>query len=154
MVAGLTEHPQQMLLGMLERMGRLVCSRGCTKIPFMQLNWLICLFYLFRFGFTWCTSSIYHSTISAFWLFGGMPKSLCNHELSIIIVTIVVIVICGQFSYTHTIFLAKTRLIHSDDDDTYKIPGFEVSCRNDQLWNQTTRPPHGLIRCLRETFQI
>ena len=43
------------------------------------------------------------------------------------------------------IILVKTRLIHSDDDDTYKIPGFEVSCRNDLLWNQTTRPPHGLI---------
>ena len=38
------------------------------------------------------------------------------------------------------IILAKTRLIHSDDDDTYKIPVFEVSCRNDQLWNQTTSP--------------
>ena len=44
------------------------------------------------------------------------------------------------------IFLAKTRLIHSDDDDTYKIPRFEVSCSNDQLWNQTTRPPHRLTR--------
>ena len=33
------------------------------------------------------------------------------------------------------IFLAETRLLHSDDDDTYNIPGFEVSCRNYQLWN-------------------
>ena len=31
------------------------------------------------------------------------------------------------------IFLAKTRLIHSDDNDTYKLPGFEVSCRKDHL---------------------
>ena len=36
-----------------------------------------------------------------FWLIGRMPKSLCNHELSVVIV-IIVIVICGQFSYTHT----------------------------------------------------
>ena len=52
------------------------------------------------------------------------------------------------------IFLAKTRLMHSDDDDTYKIPGFEVSYRNDQLWNQTTRPPHGLISYVRDAFWI
>ena len=50
--------------------------------------------------------------------------------------------------------LAEMRLIHSDDDDTHKIPGFEVSCRNDQLWNQTTRPPHGLISYGRDTFWI
>ena len=52
------------------------------------------------------------------------------------------------------IFLAKIRLIHSDDDDTYKIPDFEVLCRNDQLWNQATRPPHGLISYVRDTFWI
>ena len=52
------------------------------------------------------------------------------------------------------IFLAETRLIHSDDDDMYKIPGLEGSYRNDQLWNQTTRPPHGLISYVRDTFQI
>ena len=52
------------------------------------------------------------------------------------------------------IFLAETRLINSDDDDTYKIPGFEVSCRNDMLWIQTTRSPHGLISSVRDTFQI
>ena len=33
------------------------------------------------------------------------------------------------------IFLAETKLIQSDDGNTYKITGFEVSCRNDQLWN-------------------
>ena len=54
---------------------------------------------------------------------------------------------------SNVIFLAKTMLIHSDDDNTYKIPGF-VSCRNDQLWNQTTRPPHGLISYVRDTSQI
>ena len=83
-----------------------------------------------------------------------MLKSLCSHELCVVIVIIVVVIICDQFSYTPTIFLAKTRLIHSDDDDTYKIPGFEVSCRNDQLWNQTTRPPHRLISYVRDTSQI
>ena len=88
------------------------------------------------------------------WLIGGMPKSLCNHELSVIFVIVGVITICDQFSYTHTIFLAETSLTHSDDDDTYKIPGFEVSCRNVQLWNQTTRPPHGLISYVRDTFHI
>ena len=31
----------------------------------------------------------------SFWLIGGMPKSLCNHELSVIIV---VIIICGQLN--------------------------------------------------------
>ena len=51
--------------------------------------------------------------------------------------------------------LAETRLKHSDDDDdTYKIPVFEVSYRNDQIWNQTTRPPHGLISYVRDTFWI
>ena len=38
------------------------------------------------------------SEIFSVWLFDGMPKSLCNHELSVVIVT----VICDQFSYTHT----------------------------------------------------
>ena len=52
------------------------------------------------------------------------------------------------------IFLSKTRLIHSDDYDKYKIPGFEVSCRNDQLWNQTTRPPHRLKSYVRDTCWI
>ena len=52
------------------------------------------------------------------------------------------------------IFLAKTRLIPSDDDDTYKIPGFEVSFRNNQLLNQTTRPAHRLASYVRDTFQI
>ena len=33
---------------MLERMGRLVCLRGCTKMPFLPLNKLI--FYLFIWG--------------------------------------------------------------------------------------------------------
>ena len=41
-----------------------------------------------------------------FWLIGGVPKSLCNHELSVIVVIIVsiviVVIICDQFSYTHT----------------------------------------------------
>ena len=32
-----------------------------------------------------------------YWLIGRMPKSLCNHELSFIIV-VVVIIICEQFS--------------------------------------------------------
>ena len=49
-------------------------------------------------------------------------------------------------------FLAETRLIYSDDDDTYKLPGFEDSCKNNQLWNQTTRPPHGLVSYVRDTF--
>ena len=52
------------------------------------------------------------------------------------------------------IFLAKTRLIHSDEVETYKITGYEVLCRNDQLWNQTPRPPHGLISYVRDTFWI
>ena len=44
-----------------------------------------------------------------FWLIGRMLKSLCNHELSVVIIIIVVtviiitvIVICDLFSYTHT----------------------------------------------------
>ena len=44
-----------------------------------------------------------HSAV--FWLIGGMPKSLCNHELSVVIfivVIVIVIIICDQFSFTHT----------------------------------------------------
>ena len=52
------------------------------------------------------------------------------------------------------IFLAETRLVHSDDNKKYEIPGFEVSCRNDQLCNSETRPPHGLISYVRDTVQI
>ena len=52
------------------------------------------------------------------------------------------------------IFLAETRLKHSDDDDTYKIPASKVLCRNYQLWNQTNRPQHGLISYVRDTFWI
>ena len=52
------------------------------------------------------------------------------------------------------IFLAERRLVHSDDNKKYEIPGFEVSCRNDQLCNCATRPPHGLISYVRDTVQI
>ena len=62
--------------------------------------------------------------------------------------------LCSHIYASDVIFLTKTGLIHSDDDDTYKIPGFEVSYRNNQLWNQTTRPPHRLISYVRDTFQI
>ena len=37
-----------------------------------------------------------HSSI--YWLIGRMPKRICNHELSIVIV----IIVCDQFSYTNT----------------------------------------------------
>ena len=51
-------------------------------------------------------------------------------------------------------FLTETRLVHSDDNKKYEIPGFEVSCRNDQLCNSATRPPHGLISYVIDTVQI
>ena len=38
----------------------------------------------------------------SFWLIGRMPKSLCSYEVSVIIVIGVNIIICYQFSYTHT----------------------------------------------------
>ena len=63
---------------MLERVRWLVYSRGCTKqCFFLPVNKLI-------FG-------------SLFWLIGRMQKSLCNHELFVIIV---IVMICDQFSYT------------------------------------------------------
>ena len=44
---------------------------------------------------------MYHKSVECVWfsLIGGMLKSLCNYELSVIIV--VVIVTCDQLSYTH-----------------------------------------------------
>ena len=51
-------------------------------------------------------------------------------------------------------FLPEKRLVHSDDNKKYEIPGFEVSCRNDKLCNSATRPPHGLISYVRDTVQI
>ena len=62
---------------------------------------------------------------------------------------------CAEFGHLtakESDFSSWTRLIHSDDDDTHKIPGFEVLCRNDQLWDQTTRPPHGLLSYVRDIF--
>ena len=35
-----------------------------------------------------------------------------------------------------------------------KYQDLKSLCRNDQLWNQTTRPPHGLINFVRDTLQI
>ena len=38
-----------------------------------------------------------------FWLIGRVPNSFSNHELSVIVVIIVIfIIVCDQFSYTHT----------------------------------------------------
>ena len=48
------------------------------------------------FGKVWCLER------TDFWLIGRTPKSLCNHELSVIIIVIivvsVVVVICDQLS--------------------------------------------------------
>ena len=130
------------------------CGNPTKHFEIVQLKLsrmdFVAVFLLLAFIRSQNTLGIYKDA-SHFWLIGGILKSLCNHELSVIAV---VIVVCDRFSNIHTVFPAETRLIHSDDDDTYKIPGFEVSYRNDQLWNQTTRPPHELISYVRDTFQM
>ena len=47
------------------------------------------------------------------------------------------------------VFLAETRLTASDPSDSYKIQGFKIACRNDQHWNEDSRPPMVLSAMLK-----
>ena len=38
------------------------------------------------------------------------------------------------------VFLAGTRLTASDPSDSYEIQDFKIACRNDQHWNEDSRP--------------
>ena len=52
------------------------------------------------------------------------------------------------------IFLAETRLVHSDKNKNMKYQDLKSHVGNDQLCNSATRPPHGLISYVRDTVQI
>ena len=49
--------------------------------------------------------------------------------------------LCGA----DVVFLAETRLTVSDPSDSYQIQGFQIACRNNQDWNEDSRPSHGII---------
>ena len=52
------------------------------------------------------------------------------------------------------VFLAETRLTASDPSDSYQIQGFQIACRNDQDWNEDSRPSHGIICYVRDTIHV
>ena len=58
--------------------------------------------------------------------------------------------LCGA----DVVFLAETRLTASDPSDSYKIQGFKIACRNDQEWNEHSRPSHGIICYVRDTIWV
>ena len=51
-------------------------------------------------------------------------------------------------------FLAETRLTASDPSDSDQIQGFKIACRNDQDWNEDSRPTHGIICYIRDTIWV
>ena len=58
--------------------------------------------------------------------------------------------LCGA----DVVFLAETRLTASDPSDSYQIQGFQIVCRNDQDWNENSRPSHGIICYVRDTIWV
>ena len=58
--------------------------------------------------------------------------------------------LCGA----DVVFLAETRLTALDPSDSYQIQGFKIACRNDQDWNEHSRPSHGIICYVRDTIQV
>ena len=52
------------------------------------------------------------------------------------------------------VFLAETRLTASDPSDSYQIQGFIIACRNDQDWNEDSRPSHGIICYVKDTIRV
>ena len=56
--------------------------------------------------------------------------------------------LCGS----DIVFLTETRLTASDPSDSYQIQGFQIACRNDQDWNENSRPSHGIICYVRDTI--
>ena len=83
------------LLAMLEGMGHLVCSRGCTNSTFSAPTLADYLVYLFRVGLAWHTIGIYHSAISAF---GNHHHKASNHNIiSILILFYYSTPSCKQF---------------------------------------------------------
>ena len=71
--------------------------------------------------------------IVGFWLIGGMPESLYNHELSVIIV----IIICDQFSHTHTgthsgiiiqLYIHKSSFLHVLGISALKLFPLQLTC--------------------------
>jgi hypothetical protein len=59
------------------------------------------------------------------------------------------------FCFTFVIGFAETKLMRSDANDKYALPGFGLPIRNDQHQSVVrTRPPHGLIVYVREGFVV
>ena len=58
--------------------------------------------------------------------------------------------LCGA----DVVFLAETRLTASDPSDSYQIQGFQIACRNDQDWNENSRPSYGIICYVRDTIWV
>ena len=58
--------------------------------------------------------------------------------------------LCGA----DVVFLAETRLTASDPSDSYQIQGFQIACRNDQDWNEDSRPSHDIICYVRDTIWV
>ena len=56
--------------------------------------------------------------------------------------------------YSDICFLAETRLTSNDASINYKIAGFPTIVRNDQEWNQTCRPPHGLLSYVKDKVRL
>ena len=52
------------------------------------------------------------------------------------------------------VFLAETRLTALNPSDSYQIQGFKIACRNDQDWNEHSRPSHGIICYVRDIIWV
>ena len=88
----------------------------------------------------WCAFRHFCS----FWLVGRMPKSQGNHELSVIIVSIVIF-ICDQFSYTHTI--CKYELCCVDRHAARNVPNLVFKLKKLQLKHILDKVTLAILQC-------
>ena len=50
--------------------------------------------------------------------------------------------------------IAETKLCSTDSNAEYNIPGYTLLVRNDQRWDKTGRPPHGLAMYVRSDIVV
>ena len=52
------------------------------------------------------------------------------------------------------LIFAETKLLHSDSSENYTLTGFQVPYKNNQVWHNSPRPPHGMIGYVRENIRM
>ena len=60
-----------------------------------------------------------------------------------------------NYASANIVAVAESRLVHSDNDEEYALPGFYI-IRNDQIHfsQQQHRPPHGLVLYIKEHLKV